>query len=58
MTQLTPLLGDHIPPVVEADTADKIMALLSELGSRSLLESQCNESFHPCPWCSGRLITV
>jgi hypothetical protein len=58
MTQLTPPSGDHIPPVVEADTADKIMALLSELGSRSLLDPQCNESFHPCPWCSGRLITV
>lgn len=57
-TQLIPPPGDNVPSVLEADTAGRIMALLSELGSRSLLDPQCNESFHPCPWCSGRLITV
>ena len=52
--------ADLVPSVVEhkPDTAGKIMALLSEIGTSSLVDPQCNENFHPCPWCSGRLITV
>lgn len=39
-------------------TAEKIIALLSEIGSSNLVDPQITENFHPCPWCSGRLLTV
>ncbi|XP_046999086.1 golgin subfamily A member 2-like [Schistocerca americana] len=39
-------------------TAEKIIALLSEIGSSNLVDPQTTENFHPCPWCSGRLLTV
>ncbi|PNF30442.1 hypothetical protein B7P43_G12490 [Cryptotermes secundus] len=58
MMQLASPSGVHLPPALRADTAGKIMALLSEIGSSSLVDPQCSENFHPCPWCSGRLITV
>ncbi|XP_069698649.1 golgin subfamily A member 2 [Periplaneta americana] len=49
---------DSNSPALEGDTAVKIMALISEIGTSSLVDPQCSENFHPCPWCSGRLITV
>jgi hypothetical protein len=58
MMQSTPPSGDHLPPAMQSDTAGKIMALLSEIGNSSLVDPQCSENFHPCQWCSGRLITV
>lgn len=58
MTHASPLSGHHLQPVMQSDTAGKIMALLSDIGSSSLVDPQCSENFHPCPWCSGRLITV
>lgn len=38
------------------ETAKKIIELLSEIKSSSLV--QPSENFHPCPWCSGKLINV
>lgn len=38
------------------ETAEKIIELLSEIKTSSLV--QPSENFHPCPWCSGKLITV
>lgn len=38
------------------ETAEKIIELLSEIKTCSLV--QPSENFHPCPWCSGKLITV
>ncbi|KAJ4442233.1 hypothetical protein ANN_12099 [Periplaneta americana] len=49
---------DSNSPALQGDTAVKIMALISEIGTSSLVDPQCSENFHPCPWCSGRLITV
>ncbi|XP_022902232.2 golgin subfamily A member 2-like [Onthophagus taurus] len=39
-------------------TAEKIIELLSEIKTSSLVQSNGLENFHPCPWCSGQLITV
>lgn len=38
------------------ETAEKIIELLSEIKTCNLVQPL--ESFHPCPWCSGKLITV
>lgn len=40
----------------EVETAEKIIALLSDIKTSNLI--QPSDSFHPCPWCSGKLITV
>uniref|UniRef100_A0A1B6EI66 Golgin subfamily A conserved domain-containing protein n=1 Tax=Cuerna arida TaxID=1464854 RepID=A0A1B6EI66_9HEMI len=43
------------------ETAEQIRSLLTEIGSHNLVSSSgehSNITFHPCPWCSGRLITV
>ncbi|GFS43430.1 golgin subfamily A member 2 [Nephila pilipes] len=40
------------------NTAKKIIDLLSEIESTNLVEKPVLDSFHPCPVCSGRLITV
>ncbi|XP_067001473.2 golgin subfamily A member 2 [Anabrus simplex] len=53
--------GDvDVPEEPTNEAAGKIMALLSEIGSSNLVEPQMKgpDSFHPCPWCSGRLITI
>jgi len=39
-------------------TAKKIIDLLTEIESTNLVEKPVLDSFHPCPVCSGRLITV
>lgn len=40
-------------------TAEKIIELLSDIKTSNLVEpSETSETFHPCPWCSGQLITV
>lgn len=39
-------------------TARKIIDLISEIGSTSLMEKAVPDNFHPCPVCSGRLMTV
>lgn len=39
-------------------TARKIIDLISEIGSTSLMEKPVSDNFHPCPVCSGRLQTV
>lgn len=41
---------------VKDETAEKIIELLSEIKTSNLV--QPSENFHPCPWCSGQLITV
>lgn len=38
------------------ETAEKIIELLSEIKTSSLVQPA--EKFHPCPLCSGKLITV
>ncbi|XP_054284452.1 golgin subfamily A member 2-like isoform X2 [Macrosteles quadrilineatus] len=45
----------------KVETAEQIRSLLTEIGSSNLVTSatdNTNINFHPCPWCSGRLITV
>lgn len=42
--------------VANEGTAEKIMELLSEIKTSNLV--QPSENFHPCPLCSGKLITV
>ncbi|KRT78633.1 hypothetical protein AMK59_7948 [Oryctes borbonicus] len=40
-------------------TAEKIIELLSDIKTSNLVQpSEMSETFHPCPWCSGQLITV
>lgn len=40
-------------------TAGKIIALLSEIKTSNLVQpGDSIQNFHPCPWCSGQLITV
>ncbi|XP_042898392.1 golgin subfamily A member 2 isoform X2 [Parasteatoda tepidariorum] len=39
-------------------TAKKIIKLLSDIETTNLVEKPVLDSFHPCPVCSGRLITV
>lgn len=45
-----------------ADTADKIIKLLTDIKTNHLSEANnaCDnlDNFHPCPWCSGKLIHV
>lgn len=38
------------------ETATEIIALLSEIKTSNLVQS--DDNFHPCPWCSGKLITI
>lgn len=38
------------------ETAEEIIALLSEIKTSNLVQSE--ENFHPCPWCSGKLINI
>ncbi|XP_064458632.1 golgin subfamily A member 2-like [Ornithodoros turicata] len=41
------------------ETAQKIMTLLSEIGTSTVVDgSPVPDTFHPCPVCSGRLLTV
>lgn len=48
--------GDEVQEDV---TAQKIMHLLTEIESSSAVDgSPVPETFHPCPVCSGRLLTV
>ncbi|XP_067120402.1 golgin subfamily A member 2-like isoform X2 [Centruroides vittatus] len=42
----------------EDTTAKKIMELLTEIGTSNLIEKSVTDNFHPCPLCSGRLMTV
>lgn len=42
----------------EENTAKKIMELLTEIGTSNLIEKSVPDNFHPCPVCSGRLMTV
>jgi len=48
---------DNAEPLIEDKTASDILDLLTEI-------KDCKDiciiepNFHPCPWCSGRLITV
>lgn len=44
----------------EVETAEKIIALLSDIKTSNLVRPSdgCTKYFHPCPWCSGELITV
>ncbi|XP_046403295.1 golgin subfamily A member 2-like [Ischnura elegans] len=45
--------------ITKKKEAAQILALLSEIGSNSSLnETSLPSTFHPCPWCSGQLITV
>lgn len=39
-------------------TAKKIINLISEIGLSSLIEKPVLDNFHPCPLCSGKLMTV
>lgn len=40
-------------------TAEKIIELLSEIKTNNLVQPKDSiQNFHPCPWCSGQLITV
>ena len=42
-----------------AHTVDKIIELVNEIKCSNLVQSsEAAETFHPCPWCSGQLITV
>jgi len=55
------LIPTENEPTVAGDTnntAGQILALLNEIGTSSLVDNKMPENFHPCPWCSGRLITV
>ncbi|XP_065163848.1 golgin subfamily A member 2-like isoform X2 [Atheta coriaria] len=41
------------------ETAQQIMALLGEIKTSNLVQpTDVSENFHPCPLCSGQLITV
>jgi hypothetical protein len=44
-------------PLIEDKTASEILDLLTEIKD---CKDTCiiEPNFHPCPWCSGRLITV
>lgn len=39
-------------------TAGQIIALLSEIKTSNLVQPDAEINFHPCPCCSGKLITV
>ncbi|XP_013784267.1 golgin subfamily A member 2-like [Limulus polyphemus] len=39
-------------------TAKKILDLFTEIESSNLIEKPVLDTFHPCPVCSGRLLTV
>lgn len=40
-------------------TVDKIIELVNEIKCSNLVQSsEAADTFHPCPWCSGQLITV
>lgn len=43
-------------PQAEEKTSEKILQLLDEIGTSSLIQESAN--FHPCLYCSGKLITV
>ncbi|XP_076316404.1 golgin subfamily A member 2-like isoform X2 [Tachypleus tridentatus] len=44
--------------VKDDQTARKIMNLFTEIESSNLIEKPVLDTFHPCPVCSGRLLTV
>ncbi|XP_071441895.1 golgin subfamily A member 2 [Hetaerina americana] len=57
-----PSLSEILSPdanILKGKTAAQIMELLTEIGSNSsLTETSIPSTFHPCPWCSGQLLTV
>lgn len=46
------------PSIKTEATAKKIIDLLTEIGNSNLIEKPVTDNFHPCPVCSGRLLTV
>lgn len=55
------VLSPSSPESTNKETANQIRSLLNEIGSNNLVTANLetpNINFHPCPWCSGRLITV
>lgn len=46
-----------IKPLIEDKTTSEILDLLTEIKNcKDMCITESN--FHPCPWCSGKLITV
>ena len=74
MKNISFALGEEIGTIVSEDTSEtnspykesekkkatakKIIDLLTEIETTNLVEKPVLDSFHPCPVCSGRLITV
>ncbi|XP_076352140.1 golgin subfamily A member 2-like isoform X3 [Tachypleus tridentatus] len=53
----TVIVDDHSQKT-DNQTAQKIMDLFTEIESSNLIEKPVPDTFHPCPVCSGRLLTV
>ncbi|XP_022256148.1 golgin subfamily A member 2-like [Limulus polyphemus] len=53
----TVIVDDHVQKS-DDQTAKKIMDLFTEIESSNLIEKPVPDTFHPCPVCSGRLLTV
>lgn len=55
-------IEEIVEPPLESEkkqgTAKKIMDLLTEIETTNLVEKPVLDNFHPCPVCSGRLLTV
>ncbi|KAF5275581.1 hypothetical protein FQA39_LY06693 [Lamprigera yunnana] len=44
---------------INTGTVEEIIALLSDIKTSNLIQpKESLENFHPCPWCSGQLLTV
>lgn len=55
----TPLVPNHNGLNNNTKTAEQIIELLCDIKTSNLVQpSEATEAFHPCPWCSGQLITV
>lgn len=50
--------SDANEPDQKQATAKKIIDLLTEIETTNLVDKPVVDTFHPCPLCSGRLITV
>ena len=47
-----------VTTTTKSPTVQRILDLLNEMESASHLEHSGLQKFHPCPLCSGKLITV
>lgn len=53
-----PHIADHVDQDVTSDVAKRLSKKIMDIIEDISVTNDVETSFHPCPWCSGRLINV